>query len=132
MSARRRHRRWPTLIARYVTPEFVKRIAAEQRKGRRLLMGTTHLDAQRPVIWDMGGIAIRDVGGSVSVDYHFVEIAWLEVDQCTHACCPANPHHVPVKRLCAMLLERLWSSMIDRIFRNLVSLTRSYVSACQE
>jgi hypothetical protein len=61
------------LIARYVTPEFVKRIAAEQRKGRRLLIGTTHLDAQRPVIWDMGGIAIRDVGRSVSVDYHFVD-----------------------------------------------------------
>jgi hypothetical protein len=34
-----------------------------------------------------------------SVDYHFVEIAWLEVDQCILACCPAYPHHVPVKRL---------------------------------
>jgi Patatin-like phospholipase len=48
------------LIARYVTPDFVGRIAAEHRKGRRLLIGTTHLDAQRPVIWDMGGIAVRD------------------------------------------------------------------------
>jgi hypothetical protein len=26
-------------------------------KGRRLLIGTTNLDAQRPVVWDMGKIA---------------------------------------------------------------------------
>jgi predicted acylesterase/phospholipase RssA len=45
------------LIAHYVTPDFVDRIATEHRKGRRLLIGTTHLDAQRPVIWDMGRIA---------------------------------------------------------------------------
>lgn len=55
------------LIARYVTPEFVERIAAEHRKGRRLLIGTTHLDAQRPVIWDMGRIAIRDDQNAVDL-----------------------------------------------------------------
>ena len=32
-------------------------IAAEHRKGRRLWVGTTNLDAQRPVIWDIGSIA---------------------------------------------------------------------------
>jgi predicted acylesterase/phospholipase RssA len=48
------------LIAHYVTPDFVDRIATEHRKGRRLLIGTTHLDAQRPVIWDMGRIAISN------------------------------------------------------------------------
>ena len=32
-------------------------IAAEHKKGRRLLIGTTNLDAQRLVIWDMGAIA---------------------------------------------------------------------------
>jgi len=47
------------LIARYVTDEFLARVAAEHRKGRRLLIGTTHLDAQRPVIWNMGEIAAR-------------------------------------------------------------------------
>jgi predicted acylesterase/phospholipase RssA len=32
-------------------------IAAAHQTGRRLLIGTTNLDAQRPVIWDMGKIA---------------------------------------------------------------------------
>src|SRR5215510_13216268 len=47
------------LIERYVTREFLDQDAAEHRKGRRLLIGTTHLDAQRPVIWNMGEIASR-------------------------------------------------------------------------
>jgi patatin-like phospholipase len=47
------------LIERYVTDEFLERIAGEHRKGRRLLIGTTYLDAQRPVIWNMGEIALR-------------------------------------------------------------------------
>jgi hypothetical protein len=47
------------LIERYVTTDFLDRVAAEHRKGRRLLIGTTHLDAQRPVIWNMGEIAAR-------------------------------------------------------------------------
>ena len=45
------------LVARYVTPELVDRIGAENAKGRRLLVGTTNLDAQRPVVWDMTAIA---------------------------------------------------------------------------
>ena len=45
------------VIASYVTPEFLAEVAAEYKKGRRLLIGTTNLDAQRPVIWDMGQIA---------------------------------------------------------------------------
>lgn len=45
------------LIARYVTASFVDRVAAEHAKGRRLLVMTTNLDAQRGVIWDMGAIA---------------------------------------------------------------------------
>tara|TARA_Y100000815_G_scaffold171057_1_gene155412 strand:+ start:450 stop:1643 length:1194 start_codon:yes stop_codon:yes gene_type:complete len=45
------------LIARYVTPELLAQIAQEHAKGRRLLVMTTNLDAQRGVIWDMGAIA---------------------------------------------------------------------------
>ncbi len=39
--------------------DFLAAVANEHRKGRRLLIGTTHLDAQRPVIWNMGEIAVR-------------------------------------------------------------------------
>jgi predicted acylesterase/phospholipase RssA len=45
------------LIARNVDDRMVEAIAREHHKGRRLLVGTTNLDAQRPVIWDLGAIA---------------------------------------------------------------------------
>lgn len=45
------------LIARYITPRLLAEIAGEHQKGRRLLVGTTNIDADRPVIWDMGRIA---------------------------------------------------------------------------
>lgn len=44
-------------ISHYVNEEFLAEVATEHRKGRRLLIGTTNLDAERPVIWDMGAIA---------------------------------------------------------------------------
>ncbi|GAB4228088.1 MAG: patatin-like phospholipase family protein [Methyloligellaceae bacterium] len=45
------------LIAKYVDRKFLAEIAAAHNSGRRLLVGTTNLDAQRPVTWDMGKIA---------------------------------------------------------------------------
>jgi predicted acylesterase/phospholipase RssA len=45
------------MIARYITPELLRAIAAEYDKGRILLVGTTDLDARRPVIWNMTAIA---------------------------------------------------------------------------
>jgi hypothetical protein len=45
------------VIASFVNEEFLKEVAHEHARGRRLLIGTTNLDAQRPVIWDMGKIA---------------------------------------------------------------------------
>jgi len=45
------------LIARYITMEFMEKVAAEYKIGRRLFVGTTNIDAQRPVIWNMGKIA---------------------------------------------------------------------------
>jgi hypothetical protein len=45
------------LIARYVTPQMLADIAEEYRNGRLLLIGTTSLDVQRPVIWNIGAIA---------------------------------------------------------------------------
>jgi hypothetical protein len=46
------------LISRHVNAEFLARVAKEyNEKGRLLLIGTTNLDARRPVIWNMGAIA---------------------------------------------------------------------------
>lgn len=45
------------LIARYVDEDFVAKVAAGYRAGRLLLLGTTNMDAQRPVMWSMGALA---------------------------------------------------------------------------
>jgi predicted acylesterase/phospholipase RssA len=45
------------MVETYATPDFIAAIAAEHRRGRRLLVVTTNLDAQRPVLWDLGAIA---------------------------------------------------------------------------
>jgi len=45
------------LLERLVDENMLRAIAAEHNKGRRLLVGTTQLDAQRQVIWNMGAIA---------------------------------------------------------------------------
>jgi predicted acylesterase/phospholipase RssA len=45
------------LVARYIGQDVLAAIAAENAKGRKLLIVTTNLDTQRTVIWDMGRIA---------------------------------------------------------------------------
>lgn len=44
-------------VARYFDQAMLDAIAAEDRKGRILLIGTTNLDSMRPVIWSIGAIA---------------------------------------------------------------------------
>ncbi|HPT39120.1 MAG TPA: patatin-like phospholipase family protein [Candidatus Omnitrophota bacterium] len=52
-------RTWPLerIIERYFDANLLKQVAIEHNKGRRLYVGTTNLDAQQLVIWDMGKIA---------------------------------------------------------------------------
>jgi hypothetical protein len=45
------------LIAKHVDRRMLREIAHEYRGGRLLMVGTTNLDAQRQVIWNMGEIA---------------------------------------------------------------------------
>jgi len=45
------------LLEKYITPEMLAAIAMEHEKGRILLIGTTDLDAQRGVVWNIGKIA---------------------------------------------------------------------------
>jgi len=45
------------LIARHIDRRMLSQIAQEYRNGRVLMIGTTNLDAQRQVIWNMGEIA---------------------------------------------------------------------------
>jgi predicted acylesterase/phospholipase RssA len=45
------------LVKRYVTADLLKAIADEYARGRLLLIGTTNIDARRPVIWNITKIA---------------------------------------------------------------------------
>jgi len=45
------------LIARYISSAVVDQIAEQHRRGRQLWIGTTNLDAGRPVLWNIGAIA---------------------------------------------------------------------------
>jgi predicted patatin/cPLA2 family phospholipase len=45
------------LLDEHITDRMLDEIAREYSKGRRLFVGTTNLDADRAVIWDMGAIA---------------------------------------------------------------------------
>ena len=44
-------------MGRYVNQQMLDAIAAEHMKGRLLLIGTTNLDARRPVMWNIGKLA---------------------------------------------------------------------------
>lgn len=59
---------WPLKrrIERMVTPALLDGIAAEHARGRRLLVATTAVDRERPVLWDMGAIATA--GGPKALD----------------------------------------------------------------
>ncbi len=45
------------LVKKHINQEMLAAIAAEHAKGRMLLVGTTNLDARRPVIWNLTKIA---------------------------------------------------------------------------
>jgi len=55
------------LIARYVDAALLERIGLEYQKGRRLLVVTTNLDAQRTAVWDMGAIAASGAPGAMDL-----------------------------------------------------------------
>jgi predicted acylesterase/phospholipase RssA len=55
------------LIEKYIDEKAIERMAQEHRKGRRLFVGTTNMDALRPVIWDLGAIATSDHPDKASV-----------------------------------------------------------------
>lgn len=45
------------MVASFIDEKLLADIAAEHAKGRRLLVASTNLDAEEPVVWDLGAIA---------------------------------------------------------------------------
>jgi predicted acylesterase/phospholipase RssA len=50
-----------------IDANILEAIASEHRRGRRLYVGTTNLDAQRFVVWNMGAIAASGRPGSLEL-----------------------------------------------------------------
>lgn len=55
------------LVSSFVTPEVFAKIAEEYGKGRLLFVGTTDLDAEQPVIWNMTAIAASGRPGTLDL-----------------------------------------------------------------
>jgi predicted acylesterase/phospholipase RssA len=55
------------MIEQLVDVAMMQKIAAEHLRGRRLYVGTTNLDAQRLVVWNMGAIAASGRPGSLEL-----------------------------------------------------------------
>jgi hypothetical protein len=66
------------LIKKYGTADMLAKIAREHKRGRRLLVQSTHLDAQRAVIWDLGAIAVSGAPNALDV-FHKVLLASASV-----------------------------------------------------
>jgi len=59
-------------IAAYLTLDEMKAIATEHGKGRVLLIGTTDMDALRPVIWNIGKIAKQGGPGALELIHRII------------------------------------------------------------
>jgi len=55
------------LISHYVDDAMLVAIAREYAKGRLLLIGTTNLDEERPVLWNIGAIAVSGKPGALEL-----------------------------------------------------------------
>jgi hypothetical protein len=55
------------VIAQFVDEELLAEVAREHRRGRRLVAQTSHLDAQRAVVWDLGAIAASGAPNALDV-----------------------------------------------------------------
>ena len=55
------------LIRNYVDDTFLAGVANQYHRGRLLFIGTTNLDAQQPVIWNMGAIAAANTAESAEL-----------------------------------------------------------------
>jgi hypothetical protein len=60
-------------IEKFATEEMFRLIAAEHRRGRRLFIGTSALDAGRPVSWNIGAIANSGIPGALKLFHDILQ-----------------------------------------------------------
>jgi hypothetical protein len=55
------------LLEQVITEDLIRAIASKHKLGYRLYIGTTHLDAQQLMIWNMGMIASSESAGAIEL-----------------------------------------------------------------
>lgn len=60
------------IIVDVIDGHVLEQIALEHNKGRRLFVGTTNLDAERPVIWNIGAIAASGQPNALEVVHNIL------------------------------------------------------------
>jgi len=55
------------LVAHYIDENLLNLVAAQHRRGRRLFIVTTNIDAQCTAVWNMGAIAASDYSGRLQL-----------------------------------------------------------------
>ena len=59
-------------IRELVDEQVLHEVGVAHRQGRRLYVGTTNMDAQRPVIWDIGAIAISNIPDKLALVHDII------------------------------------------------------------
>lgn len=59
-------------IRTLVDTQALNAIGVEHKQGRRLYVGTTNLNAQRPMIWDIGAIAISNLPNRLELVHQII------------------------------------------------------------
>jgi len=59
-------------IRKLVDTQALNAIGVEHKQGRRLYVGTTNLNAQRPMIWDIGAIAISNLPNRLELVHQII------------------------------------------------------------
>ena len=60
------------IVCKYMTQDMLNDIAMEYAKGRRLIIGTTNLDAKRSVLWDITAIAASGQGNALQLVHEVI------------------------------------------------------------
>jgi hypothetical protein len=61
-----------TAIRTLIDAQALDEIGQAHRQGRRLYVGTTNMDAQRPVIWDIGAIATSNIPDKLDLVHRII------------------------------------------------------------
>ena len=88
-----------SLIDRFVDLEMMRQLAQQRSAGRILLIGTTNLDAERPVYWDIGRIAEKGTKEA------------LELIRSVLLASAAIPGVFPPVRICVVAAEKTYEEL---------------------